>query len=69
MEDFINALKQAANRGRAAFEYGIKEGWYMYDIHGQLVNTSPEMLDVDVESIFIGLEDVVNSINEIHGVR
>lgn len=69
MEDFINALRRAAAQAEKAFEYGITEGWYMYDIHGQLVETSPEMLNVDVESIFIGLEDVVTSINEMYGVR
>jgi hypothetical protein len=54
--------RQAADRA-----YGLKEGFLVLGHDGILSLTSPEDLDIDPETVFEGLEDVVSEINALYG--
>jgi len=47
--------------------YEIAEGFVQENSDGTLSNITPEMLDVDVDNIFNGLQDVVTEINSLYG--
>jgi hypothetical protein len=49
-------------------QYAITEGFAYVDDTNRLCATTPEMLDVDTETVFNDLEDVLNEINAMFGL-
>ena len=64
-ERMIEAVKQAQ---LVAIKYELAEGFIYQREGGLYSHTTPEMLGIDVETIFNGLEDTVVEINSMFGI-
>lgn len=64
MERMMSSVRRAQE---VAIRYDLAEGFIYKREDGLYSHTTPEMLDVDIETNFVGLEDVVAEINAMFG--
>ena len=62
MDDFNSFQSSLMRALKKAREYELAEGFIAYTENGVLVHTTPEMLGIDIDVIFVGIEDVVHNI-------
>lgn len=65
-ERMMESIKQAQ---LVALKYELAEGFLYQREDGMYSHTTPEMLGIDIDTNFEGLEDVVTEINAMFGLK
>lgn len=69
LRDAMNRMMESVRRAQeVAIRYDLAEGFIYKREDGLYSHTTPEMLGVDVETNFNGLEDVISEINAMFGL-
>ena len=69
MDEFHKIMQAVFQQQQNILKYEIAEGFAVRLPDGKLTHSTPEMLGVDIDNIFNGLEDVVTGINALFGYQ
>jgi hypothetical protein len=67
-EGFERMMESIRRAQEVAVRYELAEGFIYQRPDGMYAHTTPEMLDIDIETNFNGLEDVIAEINAMFGI-
>lgn len=68
-EAYARMIESVRQAQFVALKYDLAEGFLIQKEDGMYTHTTPEMLGIDIDTNFEGLEDVVTEINAMFGIN
>lgn len=68
-EAYARMMESVRQAQLVALKYDLAEGFIYQREDGTYSHTTPEMLGVDIDTNFEGLEDVITEINTLFGLK